>query len=118
MQEFSPNEGFEPIAREDERSTIWLIGRLERPAAEHAHVRPDVAVVLQRVDGRDDRAHQAAVVQCLSRQWYAALALSRAVDQAESARVPSADAFDLNFTQVKERLATGDKFLFAIELRN
>lgn len=28
------------------------------------------------------------------------------------------ETFDLNFTQVKERLATGDKFLLAIELRN
>jgi hypothetical protein len=28
------------------------------------------------------------------------------------------ETFDLNFTQVKERLASGDKFLFAIELRN
>jgi hypothetical protein len=28
------------------------------------------------------------------------------------------ETFDLNFTQVKERLAVGDKFFFAIELRN
>ncbi|MFN7957930.1 MAG: hypothetical protein U0P46_06380 [Holophagaceae bacterium] len=28
------------------------------------------------------------------------------------------ETFDLNFTQVKERLASGDKFLLAIELRN
>ncbi|GLH72826.1 hypothetical protein GETHLI_13280 [Geothrix limicola] len=28
------------------------------------------------------------------------------------------ETFDLNFTQVKERLASGDKFYFAIELRN
>jgi hypothetical protein len=28
------------------------------------------------------------------------------------------ETFDLNFTQVKERLATGDRFLLAIELRN
>ena len=28
------------------------------------------------------------------------------------------ETFDLNFTQVKERLATGDKFFLAIELRN
>jgi hypothetical protein len=28
------------------------------------------------------------------------------------------ETFDLNFTQVKERLATGDKFLLAIELRD
>ncbi len=28
------------------------------------------------------------------------------------------ETFDLNFTQVKERLASGDKFFLAIELRN
>jgi hypothetical protein len=28
------------------------------------------------------------------------------------------ETFDLNFTQVKERLSSGDKFLLAIELRN
>ena len=28
------------------------------------------------------------------------------------------ETFDLNFTQVKERLASGDRFLLAIELRN
>ncbi|GLH65852.1 hypothetical protein [Geothrix edaphica] len=28
------------------------------------------------------------------------------------------EAFDLNFTQVKERLAKGDRFVLAIELRN
>jgi hypothetical protein len=28
------------------------------------------------------------------------------------------ETFDLNFTQVKERLASGDKFLLTIELRN
>ncbi|MCE1204515.1 MAG: hypothetical protein LWW79_07910 [Holophagaceae bacterium] len=28
------------------------------------------------------------------------------------------ETFDLNFTQVKERLATGDKFFLSIELRN
>ena len=28
------------------------------------------------------------------------------------------ETFDLNFTQVKERLSKGDRFLFAIELRN
>jgi hypothetical protein len=28
------------------------------------------------------------------------------------------ETFDLNFTQVKERLASGDKFYLAIELRN
>jgi hypothetical protein len=62
VEELTPDERLDSIARKGGRIPDRFVGRLERAAAEHAYVGTDVTAFLQRIYGLDDGVHQAIVI--------------------------------------------------------